>query len=139
MRQQGKAGPPEVELLSLVDSRAVEAASLNRFGHLPGDVLDWRGVPIRDRLVYDDEPEAIKLLSRLLAERAGQESELVVLWGSLALPSVKMPVRTVEKHLPGIVEVGPQFWIFLPNEQYLIECLPDGQITGAYVPAVSAG
>jgi hypothetical protein len=40
MRQQAGARDREIELLGLEDSRAVEAASLNRFEHLAGDVLD---------------------------------------------------------------------------------------------------
>jgi hypothetical protein len=79
-----------------------------------------------------------RAVARFLAERSGQESELVVLWGSLALPSVNMPLSAAESHLPGIVGVGLQFWLFLPNERYLIECLPDGQITDGYVPQASA-
>ncbi|XVS61744.1 hypothetical protein ACQPYE_26020 [Actinosynnema sp. CA-299493] len=123
-----------VRTLTRAQSREVDAKSLNRFGHLSGDVLDWGGVPVLDSAVYTDEADAVRRLRELVARRASDSAEVVVLWGSSGMPTVKMPVAALDRYLVDIVEVGPQFWLYLPAERYLVECLPDGRITGASVP-----
>jgi len=59
----------------------------------------------------------------------------VFFWGSLAIPSVKMGLESSVSHLPGIMESIPEFWIYSPSDQVVLEHSFSGVVTVAHMPA----
>lgn len=74
------------------------------------------------------------LVGELVARRIGLESDVVLFWGSLDLPTVLLSPVSLIDHLDAIVDVGPVFWVFGPEPRVLIECRPSGLITVVTVP-----
>ena len=60
------------------------------------------------------------------------------MWQSSGVPWLCLPwffrAESVANHVGDILEVGPDFWVFSPDDQILIECLQDGRVTLALIP-----
>lgn len=134
MVAQSPAGHVGPSVLGLEESRAIEAVSLNRFPQASGGVIDWEGVPCLDRLAFSNEAEGERVIADVLRGKVGQNSDVVIFWGTLVMPTVVLSVESAVNHVSEILEVGPDFWVFSPNDKILIECLQDGQVTLASIP-----
>jgi hypothetical protein len=119
----------DIRVLSFDESRELEAVSLNKFGHSSSGVLMWDGVPVLNSLAYEDEEEQKQMLRRVIAERIDRASTVAIFWGTLDLPSLTMPVDVATQNLAELVELGPNFWLFSPEDGILIESRNDGPIT----------
>ncbi|MEV8474474.1 hypothetical protein [Streptomyces sp. NPDC051173] len=107
---------------------------MNRFPQTSGGVIDWEGVQGLDHLVFSNEAEGERVVADVLRGKVGQNSDVVIFWGTLVMPTVVLSVESAVNHVSEILEVGPDFWVFSPDDQILIECLQDGQVTLASIP-----
>ncbi len=122
------SGRPGVELLPLLDHLQYEGQSLARFPRNPDATIDWSEVPSGQVLRTVDSGTAD--LPRDLPDA----TELIILWSSLALPSLRLNPAAAATHLPDIVEQDPEFWIYSPNDRKLIETTFAGRLTVASLP-----
>ncbi|MET8680694.1 hypothetical protein ABZW18_24675 [Streptomyces sp. NPDC004647] len=124
-----------VRELTLDESRRLEAASINRFPPASGGSLEWEDGSYLEQHFYEDEPDGARLVGGLVSSHAAPDSEVVLFWGNLIMPTVALPASSLVRHMDEVLEVGPVFWVFFPESHVLIECCPDGQVTVAAVPA----
>lgn len=120
-------------VLTWNESRELEDASLNRFAHT-STTIQWEGVPFSTRSVCEDEDDCHQLIKRLMSCELSEKSDVVFFWGNLVIPSIILPVELALEHLHEILEVFPDLWIFAPQDQFLIECRQDGQVTMSDIP-----
>ncbi|MFI5676911.1 hypothetical protein [Streptomyces cellulosae] len=125
----------QVVKLRWAESRELEAMSLNRFPSTFSAALDWNSASYEDRLWWDDEEGWVRMASQLLSSYAERGMTVAIFWGNLALPTVTLPADVAIRHAREILDVGPHFWIYPIGASVLIECLLDGQITVAAIPA----
>jgi len=74
------------------------------------------------------------LFANILRGKVGWNSDVAIFWGTLVMPTVVLSAESVANHVGDILEVGPDFWVFSPDDQILIECLQDGRVTLALIP-----
>ncbi|WP_406204344.1 hypothetical protein OH807_28600 [Kitasatospora sp. NBC_01560] len=122
--------------LGLGESRELEAASLNRFPPTATAALDWEAASYDDRRCWDDEEDWARMVAELLSSYAMEGKRVAIFWGNLAIPTVTLPARSVVEHAREILDPGPHFWIYPLGGSVLIECLMDGQVTVAAIPAI---
>ncbi|WP_206504425.1 hypothetical protein [Streptomyces chrestomyceticus] len=127
-------GHTEIQELSLDESRALEAVSLNRFPQLPGGEIGWAGGSYSERLWYEDDAEGMRQIAELLARNIRQGAQVVIFWGTLVMPSVRLAAYDVVRHVEEILDEFPHFWVYSAEDRKLIEFLPDGQVTAAVIP-----
>ncbi|MFG2941779.1 hypothetical protein [Streptomyces sp. NPDC048282] len=120
------------------ESRELENISLNRFPATFGAALDWESASYEARLWWDDEEGWARMASELLSSYVERELSVAIFWGNLVLPTVTLPADVAVRHAREILDVGPHFWIYPLDGSVLIECLMDGQVTLATIPAISA-
>ncbi|USX49165.1 hypothetical protein [Lentzea sp. HUAS12] len=121
-----------VEVLTAEENHALEERSLNRFAHLSSGRIRWEGVPVVTTS-FRDEDHGVQVLGERLLEVLGEETDLVIFWGTLVMPTVSMSSAVALGHLNEIVQEAPDFWIFLPSRMALVEFMQDGIVTTAEV------
>ncbi|MEU4200738.1 hypothetical protein [Streptomyces sp. NPDC045470] len=127
-------GHTEAQLLSREESRALEAVSLNRFPQLPSGEIGWEDASCSERLWYEDDEEGMRGVTELLTRNVRQDAHVVIFWGTLVMPSVRLPVNDVVRHVADILDEFPHFWVYSSEDRVLIEFLPDGRVTVADIP-----
>ncbi|MGW4203712.1 hypothetical protein [Streptomyces sp. NPDC004726] len=125
----------QVVRLGIAESRELEAVSLNRFPPTVTAALEWPADSFDDRRWWDDEEDWARLIEELLSRYAAEGAHVAIFWGNLVMPTVVLPARTVVEHAWEILDSGPHFWIYPLGTSILIECLVDGQVTVATIPA----
>ncbi|MFD7903673.1 hypothetical protein ACFV4G_15660 [Kitasatospora sp. NPDC059747] len=126
----------QVVKLTLAESRELEALSLNRFPSTFSAALDWESASYDDRIWWDDEEGWVRMASDLLSPFAERGAHVVIFWGNLVLPTVTIPAESAIRHAREILDAGgPHFWIYPLGSPILIECLMDGEVTIATIPA----
>ncbi|WP_148082104.1 hypothetical protein [Streptomyces botrytidirepellens] len=123
-----------INILDLDESREFESISLNRFPHAPAGTIEWENAHFADRSSFIDEEDGARKISELLTNLLRPESKVTIFWGTLVMPSVILSAKSAADHSQEILEVGPDFWIFSPDRQLILECLQDGQLTVADIP-----
>ncbi|GAB2601064.1 hypothetical protein [Kribbella endophytica] len=121
----GRAG---VELVPLLEHLQYESQSLARFPRNRDATINWTEVPPGQVLRTTDSGTAD------LPRDLPNATELIILWSSLALPTVRLSPAAAATHLPAIVETDPEFWIYSPTDRRLIETTFAGRLTVASLP-----
>lgn len=126
----GRSG---VELLELGEHLQYEHQSLRRYPQGSDGAIDWNAVP-GGLVLMSIESDSIDL-SAVIRRSAPGAGDLVFLWGSSVVPSVRMEMEVALSHLTVIIETEPEFWIYSPSDQVLLEHSFSGVVTVARVPA----
>jgi hypothetical protein len=125
-------GRPGVELLDLDDHLRYERDSLGRFPRDSDGGITWDAVA--GELVLGAMDAESADIVEVVGEFAPEADGLVFLWGSLAMPSVRMGLEPSATHLPDIVSSIPDFWIYSPSDRVVLENSFSGVLTVAHVP-----
>lgn len=125
-------GRPGVSLLSLAEHLEYERASLGRYPRNSDGTIAWGDVS-NECLLFSAEAESIGL-SELIEQFMPTADSLVFFWSSLAMPSVKMKPELAISQSPAIEDSIPEFWIYSPQEQLIMESSFSGTVTVAHIP-----
>ncbi|MET8983746.1 hypothetical protein ABZX85_50135 [Streptomyces sp. NPDC004539] len=127
-------GDRQIRLLNHVESRELEAVSLNRFPATTGAALDWEAVPFEGRMWWEDEEDWARMAAEILAPYVRDGRQVAVFWGNLVMSTVIVPAALAVQHAREILDAAPHFWIYPLSGSVLVECLSDGQVTVAKIP-----
>lgn len=125
-----------VLLLDHADNRQLAAGSLNRFPARSSCEIDWGDVPGVEQHWCPDSDAWVRLAAELCAPWAAGDALVVVFWGNLVIPTVVLPAQVLLSHAREIDDAQPHFWLHPLGGDTLVECLPDGTVTSAVIPAV---
>jgi hypothetical protein len=109
------SGRPGVRLLDLHEHRQFEQASLRRFSQERDGSIAWPAVPAN--LVIRAEPDTEHAIRTYLRENG----DVVVMWGSLALPSLMISAAGASDRVPEILATDALLWLYRPDHQLLFE------------------
>ncbi|WP_030693124.1 hypothetical protein [Streptomyces globisporus] len=109
-------------LLSYEEQRAFAEVSLDRFEAIGSGRLDWRGAEV----VEKREDFGGGALAALLGAHAAPDELVIVFWDNLLVPTIGTTAALAARHADAIVDQGPVFWLFLADEELLIE-FQDGE------------
>ncbi|WP_203840571.1 hypothetical protein [Winogradskya humida] len=96
------AGRPGIRLLDYADHEQCERDSLRRFPQARDGCVDWAGVA-------DDH--VAKGGDRLVEEFLGGGGEVVIMWGSLSVPSVALDGAAAVSRVAEILDVDAVVWM----------------------------
>ncbi|MFF4348030.1 hypothetical protein [Streptomyces sp. NPDC001530] len=125
----------QVVQLDHAESRELEAVNLNRFPPTISAGLDWDSAAYTDRRWWKDEDDWATIAEDPLAGYVAEGGRVALFWGDLRLPTVTIPAAVAVRHASELPRMEPLFWIYPLDGSVLIECLMDGQVTVATIPA----
>ncbi|MFV8187486.1 hypothetical protein [Streptomyces sp. AF1B] len=123
----------QVMILDASENDEFENASLNRFPHSDWTGIDWAGSDFSEQIFTAGEPEAAEVMGGWLS-RLPADSLVVVFWGNIRVPAVAMPAGSAAKQAENILCTSDDVWVFVVDEEFLIEYQHDGRLTAARVP-----
>ncbi|MFF2548036.1 hypothetical protein ACFVUY_36490 [Kitasatospora sp. NPDC058063] len=109
-----------------------ENDSLGRYPRTADGTVEWGSVS--HELVIGSSASGTIDLSSTIENCAPNADSIVFMWGSLAVPSVKMDPAAVSSHAADILESMPEFWAYSPADRVLLEHTFSGLVTTAHVP-----
>ncbi|MFE0028509.1 hypothetical protein [Amycolatopsis sp. NPDC059021] len=135
-------GPQErglVRQLSREEDDALAAVSLRRF---PTDrattgAIDWSGAVVLEQSFEQDYADAARVLGERVLRYS--TSDVVVFWGNLVIPTVRLPARLAAANAGELIDTGDDVWIYLPDRNVLVEYWHSGRITAGMIPDAVAG
>lgn len=130
------AGVNGVELLRLDEHLREEGQSLGRCPRTSDGGVDWDAMTEEVLGTWDGDSTD---MGALLEQYTSNGAPLVLFWGSLSIPSVKAGLATLLPSLPDIVETMPEFWIYSPADDVIVEYAFSGTVTAAHLPNRPAG
>ncbi|BBH70113.1 hypothetical protein ACTI_67980 [Actinoplanes sp. OR16] len=106
---------PGLRLLDFPDHQEADRASLQRFPQERDASIVWASVP--PALVIssgrDDE--------RAIADYLREDGDVIVMWDSLALPSVLLSAAEAAARVPEIVATAALLWLYRPDRDLILE------------------
>ncbi|WP_200211066.1 hypothetical protein [Micromonospora coerulea] len=99
-------GRPGVRLLGRQEHLRYEAASLRLFPQNRDGSIAWTEVP--GDLVVHAEDEGMHVIGEFLRE----DGDLVIMWGSLTIPSVFLRATEAMTRISEILDVDPVLWMY---------------------------
>ncbi|WP_327686226.1 hypothetical protein [Streptomyces sp. NBC_00467] len=125
-------GQPGVELLALEEHLQYEQEALGRFPRNSDASIDWVATTI-DLLTEVPDTGASRV-DDAIQNFMPSEGDLIFIWGSVVIPSLKMTKETALMRLSEIEEAIPEFWIYSPQGRVMAEISFSGALTVAKVP-----
>ncbi|MEU3304560.1 hypothetical protein ABZ729_32815 [Streptomyces sp. NPDC006678] len=125
-------GRPGVELLALEVHLQYEQESLRRFPRNSDASIDWAGTEV-DLLAQSMDADTSRV-SDAIQTFMPNEGDLIFMWGSVVIPSLRMTKETTLMRTSEILETVPEFWIYSPKGRIMAEVSFSGALTVAKVP-----
>ena len=122
-------------LLNREENREVESISLNRLPQTSWGTIDWTGISSIEQHPARTEVEAAHLFAQLVVRYVEADSEVVLLWGNLVVPSVALPARVAAANAEEVLATSHDVWLFAVDERILVEYFHEGRLTVVKVPA----
>jgi hypothetical protein len=97
--------------------------------------IDWERVPEHRQLVWHEEGELVRALSKLIRGAAHESTEVLVLWTDASKPLLALAAREVLRHAADLLDVDWDAWILCPAENWCIEVYHEGEICFGAPPA----
>ncbi|WP_328992584.1 hypothetical protein OG394_39945 [Kribbella sp. NBC_01245] len=126
-------GREGVEFLPLAEHERYERESLRAYPRLSDGSVAWGTLTPDPRIRSVDEDSVDPV--DFVAEFTQSARDVVVLWGDITVPSVRMDGSTLSRYLSDIVASFPDFWMYLPAERIMLERSFDGVMTASHLPA----
>src|SRR6266699_2233091 len=124
-----------VRLLNIEESREAESRSLNRLPQTSWGAIDWSAAPFIEQCTTRTEVEAAERFAQLVLQYVGADSEVVLFWGNLVVPSLSLTARIAAENAEEVLATSHDVWLFGIEERLLVEYFHEGRITVADVPA----
>lgn len=126
-------GREGIEFLPSAEHERYERESLRAYPRLSDGSVAWDALTPDPRIRSADEDSVDPV--DFVAEFTQSAKDVVVMWGDIMIPSVRMDGRTLDIYLQDIVASFPDFWIYLPAEHIMLERSFDGVMTASRLPA----
>ncbi|MEU4564839.1 hypothetical protein AB0F72_41200 [Actinoplanes sp. NPDC023936] len=109
------AGRPGVRLLDFHEHQQLDRASLQRFPQNGDGSIVWSSVPpaLVVRAERDDE--------RAIGDFLREDGDVVIMWSTLALPSVSLSAAETSARISEIVATDPLLWLYRPDQHLVLE------------------
>lgn len=122
--------------LVAVEDDELAGASLRKFPHgeASGGAIDWAAAGSIEQALEEDYLEASRRFSEFILRYASPESDAVIFWGNIAIPTVRLPARLAAENAGELIDTGDDVWIYLAEEGILVEYWHSGMITVAKIP-----
>ncbi|GAA4553867.1 hypothetical protein [Amycolatopsis samaneae] len=132
-------GPVEsalVHQLSREEDDALAAVSRRRFpvDRATTGAVDWSGAVVLEQSLEEDYEDAARVLGEVVLRHSPAASEVVVFWGNLVIPTVRLPARLAAANAGELIDTGDDVWIYLPDGNVLVEYWHSGRITAGIIP-----
>ena len=110
-----RVGRPGVRLLDFHEHQQSDRASLQRFPQNGDSSIAWALVPpeLVIRAERDDE--------RAIGDYLREGGDVVIMWSTLALPSVLLSVAEASARISEIVATSPLLWLYRPDRDLVLE------------------
>ncbi|MCI3933950.1 hypothetical protein [Streptomyces sp. AN091965] len=122
-------------MLSLDQHLQCERESISRYPRNSDGAIEWAAVT-DDLILCSVDSDSVEL-STVIQRFTPKASSLIFFWESLAVPSVKMEIESATPRLLDITESVPEFWIYSPRDQTVVEISFSGGVTAARVPVAA--
>ncbi|GAA2714741.1 hypothetical protein [Actinoplanes palleronii] len=122
----GRSG---VHLMDLAEHQQSDRASIQRFPQNGDSSIAWASVPsaLMIRSGRDDE--------LAIADYLREEGDVVIMWSTLALPSVLLSAAEASARIPEIMATVPLLWLYRPDRDLVLERnYFDDTVTVARIP-----
>lgn len=132
----GTAERSLVHVLSRTEDEALAAVSTRRFpvDRTTTGAVDWSGAGVVEQFVEEEYEEAARVLGEVILRNSPPESDVVVFWGNLVIPTVRLPARLAAANSGELIDTGDDVWIYLPGHNVLVEYWHSGRITAGVIP-----
>lgn len=125
-------GRPGVQLLDLDQHNQYERESIGRYPRKSDGAIDWDAVT--DDLILGSVDADSNELGSVIQQFTPKANNLICFWESLAAPSADLEIECFVSSLLDITESVPEFWIYSPSDQVVVEVAFFGTLTAARVP-----
>ncbi|MER5875397.1 hypothetical protein ABT119_05645 [Streptomyces sp. NPDC001910] len=123
----------DIRLLDAEENLVAEERSLNKFPQTSWGSLVWDDADVIRQRSASDQLDASSLLKEWVAELTSPESEVIIFWGNLVVPSVAMSSRMLAEHVEEVIGISSDLWVYADRERLIIERYHEGLITAARV------
>jgi hypothetical protein len=127
-----------VRLLASAENGEFESISLNQLPQTSWGTIDWSGAAILEEHATRNEVVAAELFAELVRRYVDVDSEVVLFWGNLVVPSVMMTAGIAAGNAEEVLATSHDVWLFAPDRKLLIEYFHEGRLTVAEIPAAPA-
>ncbi|WP_157803706.1 hypothetical protein [Luteimicrobium subarcticum] len=127
------AGQDGVRLLDFAQHSEQERESLDRFPRLSDGTIAWSQVP--EDLVTATTSD-LGGLGVMIQDLIPEGTTVILFWDSLAIPSVAISRDAFIPLASRVADSIPEFWVYVPATQMVIEVTFSGSITAGRVPPV---
>lgn len=130
----GEAERDRARILTKEENDELESISLNRLPQTSWGTIDWNSINVREQHAVSDDVEGAALLRQLVLRYAEADSETIIFWGNLVVPSLALAVSIVAELTNEILATSHDVWLFAVKEQIILEYFHEGRLTVADVP-----
>ena len=116
------------------ESDGLEPISLKRLSQTPWGTIDGNTVEVREQHAVNDDVEGAAVLRKLVLCYTRADSETIIFWGNLVVPSLVLAVSIVAELTNEILATSHDVWLFAVKEQIILEYFHEGRLTVADVP-----
>jgi hypothetical protein len=113
----------------------VESISLNRLPQTSWGAIDWNDISPVEQRTTRTVVEAAELFAQLVLRYVNPDSEVVLFWGNLVVPSVALPARVAAENAEEVLATSHDVWLFAIDERVLLEYFHEGRLTVVEIPA----
>ena len=121
-----------IEFLPWEEHVRCERESLKRYPRHSDGSIAWGSVTPDTRMRSADEDSVDPV--DFVAEFTRAAGDVVVMWGDIAIPTIRLDGATLDAYLSDIAESFPDFWIYLPAERVVLERSFAGDLTASRLP-----
>jgi hypothetical protein len=124
----------QVRLLGHEESGTFESTSLNKLPQTNWGTIDWDKVSRTEQYPVEGETDGAELVKRIVSSRIAPDSDVVVFWANLVVPTLYLPVRIAVEVMEEVLAVSHDVWLYFSSENFLIEYFHEGQVTAVSLP-----
>ncbi|MCF6423974.1 hypothetical protein [Amycolatopsis tucumanensis] len=127
-----------MKLLDPAEHLRNERESLGRYPRNSDGAIDWTAVP--EELVISSTNRDSPGLDAIIQQFVSGVGNIVVFWGSLAIPSLELSCEDFLAHLSDVLDSNiADFWIYSPSDDVVLEFSFFGVVTVAHLPMLADG
>lgn len=126
------SGREGVQLLDLSNHLKYEQESIRRFSRRSDGTINWESTP--PSLVLATLEPNHEEISAAIHSFMPTKGSLIIFWSSLALPTTEIEYRVLDSCLRDVTETSPEFWIYSPVANRLLESTFAGEVRVAQIP-----
>jgi len=126
-----------LRILTADENDELAGASLRNFPYSGalGGAIDWAAASFIEQVLEEGYVKASGRFGEFILKYASPESDAVIFWGNMVIPTVRLPARLAAENAGELMDTGDDVWIYFAEERILVEYWHSGSITAAKIPA----